>query len=204
MRKGSKTRERLFTVFFMFVVTLVCISAVSALNLATADVVARNASLFMRRAVLEAAGMDPSGPPDEIIGRYQAAVREQTSRNGESYYRVGVQENATPRAYVFVRSGAGLWGRITAVVGVDETRETLIGVTFVEHNETPGLGARIDEPWFKQQFKGKRQPLRRVPEGTQSVSVNDFDAITGATITSRAVESILNKTLTQAPQEVEP
>jgi len=203
VNKVAKTRERLFTVFFMFAVTLVFIAAVSALNLATADIVARNANLFMQRAVMEAADMDPSGSPEDVIARYEAAVREETFPDGSSYLCV-TDPAIGANAYVFVRTGAGLWGQITAVVGVDETIKTLTGVTFVEHNETPGLGARIDEAWFKEQFEGKRGPLRCVPEGTRSASLNEFDGITGATITSRAVEKILNDTFAEARRKAAP
>jgi len=203
MSRKSKTRERLFTVFFMFAVTAGFISAVSALNLATADIVARNAGLFMQRAVLEAAGLDPTGSAPQVNARYGAAVKKETSPDGDTFFRV-VDPGSGEESRVFVRRGAGLWGSITAVVGMQRNHEILAGVTFVEHNETPGLGARIDEAWFKKQFRGKRPPLRRVPEGTASASVSEFDAITGATVTSRAVEQILNRTAAETRHKAGP
>ena len=70
----------------------------------------------------------------------------------------------------------------------------MLGLDFVKQNETPGLGARISESWFKEQFRGKRGPFRLVPEGVES-GENEFQAITGATSTSNAVLDLLNRSI---------
>ncbi len=67
------------------------------------------------------------------------------------------------------------------------------GLAVIEHNETPGLGARIDEPWFWQQVTGKTGGLELVPEGTQPARTDRLDAITGATVTSTAIRDMLNR-----------
>ena len=85
---------------------------------------------------------------------------------------------------------------------VDKTGSRIIGIAFYKHSETPGLGARITEPWFRDQFKGLRsfpiQGDRKIfylkPEGTGQ-GPSELTAITGATGTSRAVEAFLNKDL---------
>jgi Na+-translocating ferredoxin:NAD+ oxidoreductase RnfG subunit len=41
-----------------------------------------------------------------------------------------------------------------------------------------------------------------VPEGTEDESATEFDAITGATLTSKAVQQILNNTIDEAPEIV--
>jgi Na+-transporting NADH:ubiquinone oxidoreductase subunit C len=83
------------------------------------------------------------------------------------------------------------------VVGFAADRQRLSGIDFLKQQETPGLGARIGEPWFKQQFKGKRGPFTTVGEGEPSAE-NQFDAITGATITSNAVKAIVNAVVAAA------
>jgi Na+-transporting NADH:ubiquinone oxidoreductase subunit C len=98
---------------------------------------------------------------------------------------------------VFIRSGPGLWGEITAAVGFDTELASLTGVDFLKQSETPGLGARISEKWFTEQFRGKKGPFTTVGEG-EPASESQFDAITGASITSNAVMSILNSTISQA------
>jgi Na+-transporting NADH:ubiquinone oxidoreductase subunit C len=97
---------------------------------------------------------------------------------------------------VFIRTGPGLWGDITATVGLDQDLERLTGVDFLKQVETPGLGARISEDWFREQFRGKRGPFTTVAEG-QPTQENEFDAITGATLTTNFVKDILNETIDQ-------
>ncbi|MDD5382526.1 MAG: FMN-binding protein [Candidatus Margulisbacteria bacterium] len=76
-------------------------------------------------------------------------------------------------------SPRGYGGPIEMLVGVDPVGK-VSGVKILSQRETPGLGANIVKPKFLDQFKGKslKDPLE--PK-------KDIDAITGATISSRAV-----------------
>jgi Na+-transporting NADH:ubiquinone oxidoreductase subunit C len=95
-----------------------------------------------------------------------------------------------------------LWGEIESVVGVEKDLKTLTGIEFIEQNETPGLGGRITEGWFKEQFRGKRWPLEVVPEG-EPAGDQEFQAITGATNTTNGVKGILNDRLSKAERAIE-
>ena len=190
--KKSKTKERIYTVAFMLAVTIVTVSAVSGLHLATNDIVRRNADLFRCRAVLRAAQIAIPSSPAEVAATYERLVKPVPGI--PDCYTVGPEM----RKCVFLRTGPGLWGDITAAVCFDTETESIVGVTFTEHNETPGLGGRIEEKWFQQQFIGKRTPLTLLPEGTESESRNEVDAITGATITSSAVRDIVNRSAIEA------
>ena len=57
---------------------------------------------------------------------------------------------------------------------------------------------RISEDWFRSQFAGKTGPFVLVPEGTRSTSPEEMDAITGATVTSKAVRDMMNAVRTEA------
>lgn len=70
----------------------------------------------------------------------------------------------------------GFGGTIKILVGVDNSKE-ISGVKILEHLETPGLGERITENEFLEQFVNKPMTLQG----------NEIDAITGATISSTAV-----------------
>lgn len=176
----------------MVAITAVFIFVVAALHVATRERVSRNASLFLRRAVMEAAGAGAPGDAEQVLSWYDEKVRPLPAGSGPAAsFRVS-RESSAAGVLVRVRKGVGLWGEITAVTGVDEGTGTITGIAFLDHNETPGLGARISEDWFKGQFKGKRGPFTLVPEGTRSPSPTEMDAITGATITSRGVRDILN------------
>jgi electron transport complex protein RnfG len=87
----------------------------------------------------------------------------------------------------------GYNGFIRIIVGVDP-EGTIKGVRVLEHHETPGLGARINEirpgekdAWFLRQFAGKRAAAIEVKK--------NIDAITGATTSSKAVTDAINNTV---------
>ena len=72
------------------------------------------------------------------------------------------------------------------MVGVNIVDDTLVGVGVTTHAETPGVGARAKtDPAFAAQFKGMpfEGEFKVKPDGGQ------VDALSGATITSRAVSS---------------
>jgi electron transport complex protein RnfG len=80
-------------------------------------------------------------------------------------------------------TAAGYGGTIRVMVGIaaDGTSQ---GLEVLEHKETPGLGAKITEPAFKNQFKGR--DLVKTTWGVRK-DQGDIDEITAATISSRAV-----------------
>jgi len=196
-------KEHARTVAFMAGVTAFFIAAVSAVHLATANTVARNEKLFMQQAVLQAAGIEVPRAPAEVVARYEERVTPVPDARAPDYFTISEPGADAVTGYVFVREGAGLWGAIQAVVGIDDHLERITGASFVKHNETPGLGARIDEDWFVEQLKGKRPPVALTPEGTADNSDTEIDAITGATVTSTAVRNILNRTVDEAARKLE-
>ena len=87
--------------------------------------------------------------------------------------------------YCLKVTGSGYSGYMRIMAGIDPDG-VIRGVSVLEHQETPGLGSRITEvrpgetePWFLKQFRGK---------SAKTVAVKkNIDAITGATISSKAV-----------------
>ncbi len=82
----------------------------------------------------------------------------------------------------------GFQGPIVVVTGIDVDTMSVSGVRVQEMAETPGLGARIDEEWFLQQF---------VNQGLDSDfdADDDYDIIAGATISSEVVAAIVQESL---------
>lgn len=193
MNGRDKMKEQLFTVLFMLAVSFVFTSGVSLAYLATRSTIEVNEALFLRRAVLYCAGLDVPEDAREVASTFHNCTREILDETGAlGCYVVIDPESRVETGYVCIERGAGLWGTIVAVVGFEMDKKTLTGIDFVQQNETPGLGARIAELWFKEQFRGKRGPFTMVAEGEPAGS-NQFDAITGATITSNAVKDIVNR-----------
>ena len=95
---------------------------------------------------------------------------------------------ADDKGYVVEVTPSGFGGTIDMVVGVDMTG-AVTGVSIISMSETSGLGANASKDSFRSQFVGK--------SGTLAVSKDggEIDALTGATITSRAVTSGVNTAL---------
>lgn len=86
----------------------------------------------------------------------------------------------------------GYAGAIELMVGISNEGK-VEGIKILSHNETPGLGAKAPQPKFSGQFKGKPldkelQVVKRTPS-----SPNEIEAITGATISSKAVTTGVNE-----------
>jgi len=95
--------------------------------------------------------------------------------------------------YAFLAEGQGYQGKIKIMCGVDKDFEKILGIEIIESVETPGLGGRINEAWFKDQFKNLIFSPCITYTKTKPEKKNEIQAITGATISSRAVVNILNK-----------
>jgi len=193
----KKLKERAWTIFFTLAITLVFGATVSALHVATQERVAQNEKLFLQRALRQAAGLPKL--PDAGLPEWFANSVTVDAGALRPRYTVRLEEDGKP-VLVVERSGAGLWGTIRLAVGIaadDDGISKLTGIAVLEQGETPGLGARIDEPWYAEQMRGKHGTLKRMPEGTRSERPDEIDGITGATITAVAVQEILNRVLAE-------
>jgi Na+-transporting NADH:ubiquinone oxidoreductase subunit C len=91
----------------------------------------------------------------------------------------------------------GLWGPLRGVITLESDFQTIVNVTVLEEQETPGLGGKVKNRDFLDQFIG----LVLIPELDRPVEVNkdaaaneanEVDEISGATGTSTAFERLLN------------
>ena len=104
------------------------------------------------------------------------------------------------RKYVVPVYGAGLWGPIWGYVSLDADGSTIYGAYFAHEGETPGLGAEIEKPVFSDQFRGKVLlkngkflPVNVLKKGVKPKAGEDYvDAVSGGTITSKGVASMLD------------
>ncbi len=110
-----------------------------------------------------------------------------TLENGLTYC-VGTDENGEEVGYVFTAGAKGYGGTVSVMVGLD-MNGTITGVEILSHSETPGLGANSVKPEFKNRFVGKAGQLTVDKNSNDGQNVQ---AITAATITSKAVTSAVN------------
>jgi Na+-transporting NADH:ubiquinone oxidoreductase subunit C len=95
--------------------------------------------------------------------------------------------------------GKGLWSTMYGFLALESDLETVRGLTFYRHGETPGLGGEVDNPRWKALWPGRvvfedDQPVIEVTKGAAGSVANDphrVDGLSGATITSRGVTYML-------------
>jgi electron transport complex protein RnfG len=112
---------------------------------------------------------------------------------GQEVYRVEGEQGKL-LGYAFIAEGNGYQGLIKLLVGVDTGLTEIMGIEVLESQETPGLGAEIAGDHFRKQFAGLNMshPIELVKNQTPTEKYQ-VEAITGATISSRAVVNIINK-----------
>ena len=94
--------------------------------------------------------------------------------------------------------GNGLWSTLYGYLALKSDLQTVQGLTFYEHAETPGLGGEVDNPKWKAQWVGLKlfgddsKPVAQVAKGPAPAgSKTQVDGLSGATITSRGVTNLV-------------
>ncbi len=104
--------------------------------------------------------------------------------------------------------GKGLWSKIYGYVALEDDLNTIKGITFYQHGETPGLGGEIGQSWYQDKFKDKKifdsdgtfQSIRiakgPVPEDlSKDKKQHMVDGISGATLTGKGINQFLESDL---------
>lgn len=105
----------------------------------------------------------------------------------------GVDANGNAVGWVFRCTGNGYADKIELIVAVNADFTELMGYEILFSNETPGYGDHIKDPYFKQQFIGAPAKNLTLEKTGDAKKVDDtIVAITGATVTSRAIVNIFN------------
>ncbi|PNR95738.1 FMN-binding protein [Petrotoga sp. 9PWA.NaAc.5.4] len=191
-----KKEGKIYTVIFTFIISFIFVFVLAVANELTKEQVTRNQELFQIKAILSAMGISYESDED-AYNKYNQKVEIQNIGNLPFY----VAELDEGNVYATIFSGSGLWGTITGVLAVNEDVSRIMGIEFISQNETPGLGGRIEEDWFKEQFRGLKivdGQIRVVTGGTDrynNYESGQVDAITGATRTSESIQRIVNDTI---------
>jgi electron transport complex protein RnfG len=168
--------------------TVICLVAGIALSMAnkyTANAIAVAKATELQSAIKNATPEFDNNPMEE---QYKAAVTE-----GDSLiiYPAKKEEQLVGYA-VESYTKNGFSGIIRVMVGFD-TEGKLLNYSVLEHNETPGLGSRMEE-WFREDKNRQNIIGRDLKKGRLRVANDggDVDAITAATISSRAFLNAIN------------
>ncbi len=113
-------------------------------------------------------------------------------------YLVGDADN--PDTVILPIRGAGLWGRMYGFLAVENDLNTVTGLGFYEHKETPGLGGEVDNPRWKALWPGKQvyrdgdvaiHLIKGVVDRQGRNAAYQVDGLSGATLTSRGVTNLV-------------
>lgn len=111
-----------------------------------------------------------------------------------------VVENGELTALILPIEGYGLWGTLYGYIALAPDARTIVGITFYQHKETPGLGGEVDNPRWKSRWPGRLafddrgNPAIGVKKGVAGSIEEDpynVDGLSGATITSRGVTALV-------------
>jgi Na+-transporting NADH:ubiquinone oxidoreductase subunit C len=203
-------KKRLFSVLYMFLITLFFTTLVSAVKLFNEERIESNQRVKVQRIILQVLGIPvEQGASDmDVVRTFETRVKKVEAKEKDLY--VGYeQDGKTIRGYAFPVGGPGFWGPIYGMVALDAKASKILGIAFYRHSETPGLGARMTEDWFTSQFiglplypiEGDKKIFYLKSSGTRK-GPNELDAITGATGTSNGIEAFVNDELDRFLKEL--
>jgi Na+-transporting NADH:ubiquinone oxidoreductase subunit C len=192
----------IYPIIFMALVTAIFITVLAGLNFVTADTISFNQESQLQQKILYIFDILPEGGMEKDIERvFNESVIEKEWGDLKGYALV---EGGQEIGYAVPINGAGLWGSITGYVGLNKDYTEIIGIEFVTQSETPGLGGRISENSYKDQYRGidiSGKTDNFIISSPQPDS--NVDAIAGATQTSAAVVKIVNENIKLFFREVE-
>lgn len=184
-------QNRYWAVVFMFILTAILSTILIGLARFTEPQVKRNKEIAFETAVIRCIGSIDVKTPMEIHTVFNRDFSKPSSAGGAFVY----QPNGAIEGYALPFEGQGFWSKIRGVIGMGPDQQTILGIWFYEQAETPGLGARIVEPFFYEQFAGKVLNLSNKPiliRPAAEATDKDISAVTGATQTCVRLEKLLN------------
>jgi electron transport complex protein RnfG len=168
----------------MLVLTTICFVAALALSQVyqvTKEPIAHQKRLEVLRAI-RAVLADTDNEPDKDTISFTMGKTSRGESKEVTFFRGRVRGELTGVAFV-ADSREGYGGKIEIMLGVDP-QGTVLGIEILSHLETPGLGSKILQKPFRQQFIGRNLENTRWAVRKDG---GDIDQITGATISPRAV-----------------
>ena len=186
MKKGF-----VYTVAFMVILSALLTFALAFSYEAFKPNIAAHKQLAQERAVLYAFGLDTGLEDKDVRALFEKLITpgRPGGKAGYTYSDAG-----EVKGYAVPFEGPGLWGTIRGYLGVNALLDRTTGLVFTQQNETPGLGGRIDELQYREQFR-----FLPIKAGTElnygAQGDRQVDAVTGATQTSGAVLRILNRVM---------
>ena len=213
-------RSDVYTITFTTIVTVILGLGLSYTADSLRDIQILNEELDIKKNILSVLGYKQDVPwtNEEVQSLYDKNINEiridkvgsvvdQVDKSGNFDYTIyQSSENNKVTGYAIPIAGKGLWGTMYGYFAIEPDAETVKGITFYKHKETPGLGAEVDKDWFKNNFIGKKltdkngelvsiEVVKGYVSKTDPDALHKVDGISGATITGTGLTTFLKSDL---------
>ena len=215
-----------YTLGFAAVVTMVCSILLASAATLLKDKQDQNVQLDIKYNILSVLGLVESHDlaPETLLKIYDEKVSSfvvDTQGNSVSGKRAEAidpkkdpdllpvfarEDNGNITAYCIPTQGKALWSTVKGYIALERDLNTVKGITFYSHSETPGLGGEIDKDWFTEAFKGKTilndagevvsvQIVKGKMRADEKDTEHKVDGISGATLTGKGLNVFIKATL---------
>ena len=173
---------------FMLILSTCCALLIGVANLTSKN--GSQISLSAVKLILDVTSADTK-KDDAILLKIFESDFKKLSINGSK--TIVWQRKVMPEFMAIEKTGSGMWGKIKVLVLFNAEKSQIKAVRILKQNETPGLGSRITEADFYEQFS--EMQANKVKLISNPAEPGEFDGISGATISSKSVEKIINSAI---------
>ena len=177
-------KSKLSMILFVLILGSVLTTALVSVDAFTKEPIARNKAMKLKKSVL--ASLEVAYTKDNIEQMFSESV--ETKEYDQAKFYLG----KTSGDIAFEIKGMGLWGSIYGTIALSPDLELIRQINIIHQEETPGLGGRIAEAEFLNRFKGKNASGELIIKSAKATGDNEVDGITGATLSCKAFELLLN------------
>lgn len=188
LKSETHSEQRSTIIIPTAVLTVICLFvtlALSSTNMLTAGKIEALAEKSQNSAM------------SELIEADKFETKTVASENGETEYNEAVKDGKTV-GMIFVTQENGYGGTVSIMTAVDTDGKVIAVKILDASNETPGLGQNVTKESFYGQFSDLTGEIVAKKSGTAVAENNEIDAVTGATISSKAVTRAVNTALENA------
>jgi len=224
---ASKPRiTKAYTLGFAAAVTMTCSILLASAATLLKDMQDTNIKVDIKWNILSVLDLVESKDvsPEEVFELYDSNIKSYVvdleGKRVEGKMAEGIDPKAEPDmlpvfvkqdgnsviAYCIPIQGKGLWSTIKGYLALENDLNTVKGITFYSHGETPGLGGEIDKDWFKDGFIGKIilddsgnlvsiNIVKGKLRGGETNLEHKVDGISGSTLTTKGINNFIKATL---------
>jgi Na+-transporting NADH:ubiquinone oxidoreductase subunit C len=204
------TNKNTYTIIYSVVIVVIVAAVLAFAAEALKPRQQRNIEIETKQMILKSVRLAPDAATvadkaKYVEDQYAKYIKDSTLKNGSETLNIYLCKlDSGDKVYIVPVRGVGLWGPIWGYIALKSDLNTIYGTTFDHKGETPGLGAEINTEWFSSQFNGKQifvngnfESVKIMKGGANKSKTNEVDAISGGTITSKALEKTIFECLTK-------